>query len=93
MSRRLLPSILLGATALLAVPRLLQALWDGVLAGVRARLGGVREVRFAPYLPHVTVGTFPGSGPTGPVAEAIVYQGGKPIGRDNHNFALVRFSR
>jgi 2'-5' RNA ligase len=46
---------------------------DGSLADVRARLGrGVREVRFAPYQPHVTVGLFRDSVPTGPIASALV---------------------
>lgn len=45
---------------------------DGGLAQIRAALGGsASEIRFAPYLPHVTVGVLPISVPTAPLAARI----------------------
>jgi hypothetical protein len=45
----------------------------GDLAALRATLAvpGAREVRFAPYQPHVTVGRFGDSRPAGPIADAL----------------------
>jgi hypothetical protein len=47
---------------------------DGELAALRRRLAaapGAREVRFARYRPHVTVGRFPDDRPTAPLAAAL----------------------
>lgn len=43
---------------------------DGRLDTIRSMLGQ-REIRFAPWLPHLTVGTFPETVPTGPIAARI----------------------
>jgi hypothetical protein len=45
----------------------------GDLAALRAALAvpGAKEVRFAPYQPHVTVGRFGDSRPVGPIAGAL----------------------
>jgi hypothetical protein len=45
----------------------------GDLAALRAALAipGAREVRFAPYQPHVTVGRFADSRPAAPIARAL----------------------
>lgn len=44
----------------------------GDLARLRAPLEALRpEVRFAPYLPHLTVGAFRDDRPTGPIARAV----------------------
>ncbi len=44
----------------------------GDLDALRAPLAGaLREVRFAPYLPHLTVGPFGDTRPTGPIADVI----------------------
>ena len=51
----------------------------GDLARLRGLLvGAAREVRFAPYLPHVTVGIFPATVPTAPLAAAIAPLRGLP---------------
>ena len=56
-----------GASAFLSCPFLEV---HGDLSLVRARLGG-GEVRFAPYVPHITVGAFGDDRPTGPIAAAL----------------------
>jgi hypothetical protein len=44
----------------------------GDLARLRARLAAHgREIRFAPYLPHITVGAFGDSFPPAPIAAAL----------------------
>lgn len=45
----------------------------GALADLRRALNvpGAREIRFAPYLPHVTVGRFVDTRPTGPLAATL----------------------
>lgn len=70
---------LTGARAPTLVVGGLNAFLSCAFLEVRAPLGGLlrplraqaREVRFAPLVPHVTVGTFTDSRPTGPIAAAI----------------------
>ncbi|MCP4917639.1 MAG: 2'-5' RNA ligase family protein [Proteobacteria bacterium] len=61
-----------AATSFLACPALLVHDARGELAAVRAELGAhQRELRWAPYTPHVTVGSYLESVPTGPIVEAL----------------------
>jgi hypothetical protein len=61
-----------GLNAFLSCPILEVHDPHGDLAALRTRLeAGAREIRFAPYLPHLTVGVFADSRPTGPIATAI----------------------
>lgn len=67
-----------GASAFLSCP-FLEVAEERGLADLRARLGG-REVRFAPYVPHITVGAFGDDRPTGPIAAALApFRGLDPI--------------
>ena len=59
-------------TAFLSCPVLEVADSHGDLARIRAPLQALHpELRYAPYRPHVTVGTFADTRPTGPIAAAI----------------------
>lgn len=61
-----------GASAFLSCPILEVQDPHGNLEAIRARLGALRrEVRFAPYVPHLTIGTFVDSRPTGPIAAVL----------------------
>ena len=61
-----------GASGFLSCPLLEVVDGRGDLVRLRAALGaGASEVRFAPYLPHVTVGSLPESVPTDAVREAL----------------------
>lgn len=59
-----------------------------------ALLGAEREVRFAPFLPHFTVGPFGDTRPTGPVAAAIApYRALPPLALRPDALELVTFDR
>jgi hypothetical protein len=59
-----------GLNAFLSCPILEIHDLQGGLAALRDPLGA-ETLRFAPYLPHLTVGPFGDTRPTGPIAAAI----------------------
>ncbi len=72
------PRLLVGGlNAFLSCPILEVRDPDGALAAIRAPLGA-EDLRFAPYVPHLTVGTFGDTRATGPVAAAIAPLRGLP---------------
>lgn len=64
----------------------------GDLSALRAALAvpGAREVRFAPYLPHVTVGRFADTRDSAPIADALaaLRDGGRFTAHPVHDGAL-----
>jgi hypothetical protein len=71
---RAAPRLLIGAPNAFATCAFLEVHDPhGDLAALRAALAvpGAKEVRFARYQPHVTVGRFAASGPAAPIARAI----------------------
>ncbi|MCB9745195.1 MAG: 2'-5' RNA ligase family protein [Alphaproteobacteria bacterium] len=61
-----------GLNAFLSAPFLEVTCPDGSLGRLRERLGPLsRELRFAPYLPHLTVGVFRESLPTGLISARL----------------------
>ena len=67
------PRLLVGApSSFRSCPILAVADPDGGLAALRAPLSShMREVRFAPYEPHITLGLYADSRPTVPIADTL----------------------
>ncbi|MFN7144390.1 MAG: 2'-5' RNA ligase family protein [Myxococcota bacterium] len=82
-----------GLNAFLSCPVLEVLDPHGDLARLRAPLAALHpEIRFAPYLPHLTVGTFGDTRPTAPVAAAVApFRGLPPLPLAPRAVDLVSF--
>lgn len=82
-----------GANAFASCPFLEVSDPEGVLSRLRSVLLAVRgEPRATPYIPHVTVGAFGDTRPTGPVAAALApFRTLPPLSIRPEGLELVRF--
>ena len=82
-----------GASSFATAPFLTVTDVEGTLARARSLLAaGVREIRFAPYCPHVTVGVYRDTRPAAPLREVLAgWRGLPPLAIQADAVELVTF--